>query len=158
MIIAQSAPLWLVVILLLLLGIAAVEDGWRLRISNLVVLGVMASGIAAMIYADIAWDAWQPVALAALILAVGTPLFAKGWMGGGDVKLLAATATWFTFDGGWRMLAAVAVAGGLLTLIALLLRRLRRRESGIALFRKDVGVPYGIAIAIGVSATILWFR
>ena len=155
---ATAAPAWLVGLLLFLLAVAAIEDGWRLRISNLVVLGVVASGITAMVLAGIGWEAWQPLLLAVLILAIGTPLFAAGWLGGGDVKLLAATGTWFSFDGGWRMLATVAVAGGILTLISLLLRRLRPTDSGIALLKRGVGVPYGIAIAVGVAATILTAR
>lgn len=158
MTIATAAPAWLVGLLLVLLTIAAVEDGWRLRISNLVVVGVAATGIAAIAYAGIGWELWQPLLLASAILVVGTPLFAAGWLGGGDVKLLAASATWFMLDGGWRMLVAVALIGGLLTLIALLLRRFRPRESSIALLQRGVGVPYGIAIAIGVSSIILGLR
>ena len=158
MTIAAAAPAWLVGILFLLLGLAAVEDGWRLRISNLVVLGVAISGLAAMAFAPIGWDAWQPLLLVVAILAVGTPLFAAGWLGGGDVKVLAASGTWFMLDGGWKMLAAVAVIGGLLTLVALALRRLRRTESNIALFKRGIGVPYGIAISIGVAATIVAAR
>src|SRR5688500_3694517 len=127
--IATAAPAWLVGILLLLLAIAAVEDGWRLRISNLVVLAVAATGVAAMVFAGIGWEFWQPLLLALAILVVETPLFSAGWLGGGDIKLLAASATWFMLDGGWRMLAAVALIGGLLTLVALLVRRLRPRES-----------------------------
>ena len=148
MTIAAAAPAWLVGILFLLLGLAAVEDGWRLRISNLVVLGVAISGLAAMAFAPIGWDAWQPLLLVVAILAVGTPLFAAGWLGGGDVKLLAASGTWFMLDGGWKMLATVALA----------LRRLHRTESNIALFKRGIGVPYGIAISIGVAATIVAAR
>ena len=158
MTIAAAAPAWLVGILFLLLALAAVEDGWRLRISNLIVLGVAATGVAAMALASIGWGAWQPLLLAVAILVVGTPLFAAGWLGGGDVKLLAASGTWFMLDGGGKMLAPVAIIGGLLTLVALALRRLRRVDSGIALFKRGVGVPYGIAIAIGVAATIVWAR
>lgn len=158
MTIAVAAPAWLVGILLSLLALAALEDGWRLRISNLIAVGVAASGVAAMALAGIGWELWQPLLLALAILVVGTPLFAVGWLGGGDVKLLAASATWFMLDGGWRMLVAVALVGGVLTLIALLLRRLRPSESPIALLRRGVGVPYGIAIAIGVSSIILWSR
>lgn len=158
MTIAMAAPLWLVILLIALLAAAAIEDGWRLTISNLIVLGVAATGVAAMMFSGIGWEAWQPLVLALGILVVGTPLFSAGWLGGGDVKLLAASASWFMLDGGWKMLVAVAIVGGLLTLVALLLRRLRRTDNRIALFRRGVGMPYGIAIAIGVSATILWVR
>lgn len=158
MTIGVAAPAWLVGLLLALLMIAAIEDGWRLRISNLIVLAVAATGVAAMAFVGIGWEAWQPLLLALAILVVGTPLFAAGWLGGGDVKLLAASGTWFMLDGGWKMLAAVAVIGGVLTLIALSLRHFQLRETRIALLRRGVGVPYGIAISVGVAATILWSR
>ncbi len=159
--IAEAAPAWLVVVLLVLLALAAAEDGWRLRISNILVAGVAVSGIAAIVLAGIGWSAWQPVALAILLLAIGTPMFGAGWLGGGDVKLLAASGLWFTFAGGWRMLVMVAIAGGLLTLLILLARRLpwsdRIRDGAVILQRRG-GIPYGIAIAIGVAATVMLAR
>lgn len=86
-------------------------------------------------------------------------LFASGVCGGGDVKLLGATALWM----GWSHLApfllVMAVAGGVLALMLLMIRRWA--YSGVVvttgarprrLFAKDAGVPYGVAIAIaGVS-------
>lgn len=158
---AAGAPAWLVALLFILLALAAVEDGWRLRISNLIVLGVAATAVAAMVLAGIGWGAWQPFLFALVILAVGTPLFAAGWLGGGDVKLLAACALWFTFDGGWRMLVAVAIAGGVVTLVALLIRLFHIPDSlrtRVAFVRRGVGVPYGIAVAIGVAAIMVQAR
>ena len=108
MTIAQAAPAWLAGLLYLLLGIAAAEDGWRLRVSNLVVGAVAATGIAALVFADLGWNLWQPLLFAAVILGVGTLMFGAGWLGGGDVKLLAASGLWFTLSGGWLMLVAVA--------------------------------------------------
>ncbi len=158
---AAGAPAWLVALLFILLALAAVEDGWRLRISNLIVLGVAATGVAAMILIGIGWNAWQPVLLALVILAVGTPLFAAGWLGGGDIKLLAACGLWFTFDGGWKMLVAVAIAGGVLTLLAIIIRFFRIPDSlreRVGLLRRGVGVPYGIAVAAGVVAVVIIAR
>ncbi len=158
---AAEAPAWLVALLLLFLALAAVEDGWRLRISNLLVLGVAATGLTAMIVTRIGQDAWQPVLLALIILAIGTPLFAAGWLGGGDVKLLAACGLWFTFDGGWKMLVAVAIAGGILALLAIIIRFFRIPDSlreRVGLLRRGVGVPYGIAVATGVAAMVVTAR
>lgn len=157
MTIATGAPGWLAALLFLMLAIAAIEDGWRLRISNLLVIGIAATGVAAIILAGIGWSAWQPVALSLAILVIGTPLFAAGWIGGGDIKLLAASATWFMLDGGWRMLVAVAIAGGILTIVALIVR-LFPLPAGVrdrvALFRRGSGIPYGIAVALGVGSIV----
>ena len=84
---------------------------------------------------------------------IGTLLFTHGWMGGGDVKLLAACALWFDLDQGWKMLVAVAIAGGLESLIIMMLRLLPWSESvrrRIAWLRKDEALPYGVAIAAGM--------
>ena len=156
--IAASAPAWLVVCLVALLAIAAIEDGWRLRISNLIVLGIAVTGITAIAMAGIGWSLWQPLVVAAAILAVGTPLYSAGWMGGGDVKLLAASALWFDLDGAWKMLVAVALAGGVVALCALVLQRfafspaVRER---VSMLQRGRGVPYGIAVAVGVASTVI---
>lgn len=161
MTIAQAAPAWLVALLLLFLAIAAVEDGWRLRISNILVAAIALSGVAAIVIVGLGWAVWQPAVLMLALLAIGTPMFAAGWLGGGDVKLLAASGLWFTLSGGWRMLVMVAIAGGAVTLLILLLRRLpwseQAKASAVALQRKG-GIPYGIAIAMGVAATVLLAR
>ena len=161
MTIAAGAPGWLAGILFVLLTLAAVEDGWRLRVSNLIVVGVAASGVAAIVLTHAGWDAWQPILLAVAILAVCTPMFGAGWMGGGDVKLLAASALWFTLSGGWRMLVMVAIAGGVLTVLILLIRLLPWPEPAkqrVVMLRRRGGIPYGVAIAMGVAAAVMLAR
>ena len=75
-----------------------------------------------------------------------------GKLGGGDVKLLAAVGLWFDFSGALGMLIAVALAGGLLALLVLVVRsigwseEMRRR---VVLLRPGGGIPYGVAIAAG---------
>ena len=96
------------------------------------------------------------VAAFTLVLAVCFCLFATGAMGGGDAKLLAATALWFgmSFD---LMLYLVVSSflGGILTLLILSFR-----GSAIAVyagqveFLRRIGdtkekIPYGIALGIG---------
>jgi prepilin peptidase CpaA len=68
-------------------------------------------------------------------------------MGGGDVKLAAALALWFPPVSTLRFLVIMSIAGGLLTLVVLLVHRLRKKEG-----RPEV--PYGVAIAIGGLAIL----
>ena len=78
-------------------------------------------------------------------LAVFTGLaltFYLGMMGGGDVKLAAAIALWFSPLTTLKFLVLMSVGGGFLTLIVLILHRLRSREG-----RPEI--PYGVAIAFG---------
>ena len=88
------------------------------------------------------------------VLGAMALLFAAGVCGGGDVKLLAATALWM----GWvrlpEFLLLTALAGGVLALALLASRRLAASRLLVAagvkprrLFTKASGVPYGVAIA-----------
>ena len=87
------------------------------------------------------------VALAALI--TGAALFARGWLGGGDVKLIAAGVLWVGHEGAGAFLMLTAVAGGLLAMIWLL-----RRALSADLDPRAGALPYGVAIAIaGVAVT-----
>ena len=97
------------------------------------------------------------VGFGALALAVG--MFALGWVGGGDAKLLAAAALWM----GLKALAAFAIytalAGGALALALVALRSAWLRplaEAGPAWARRlatpGEAAPYGVAISIGALA------
>ena len=89
------------------------------------------------------------VALAALGITFGA--FALGWMGGGDAKLIAATALWFgptlAF---WDYLFLASFFGGVLTLVMILARACLRPTTGHAsvdrLLDPASGVPYGVAL------------
>lgn len=76
-------------------------------------------------------------------------------MGGGDAKLLTASAIWFGFNASLAaFLLFVAVFGGLLTLAVLLLRSqenliLAARIPVPRLLLTAKKIPYGIAIAFG---------
>lgn len=149
------APLWLVSALFITLAAAALEDGWRLRISNLIPLAILALAIVACALAGPHIALWQNFALFVALLVVGTFLFSANLLGGGDVKLLASSGLWFNLSEGWRMLVIVAIAGGLLAMLILALRTLvpDRAYRWLPLRRKS-GIPYGVAIAAGTAAAI----
>ncbi len=148
-----SAPSWLAAILLLLLTLAAIEDLWRLEIEDGLSAGVALGAFVAAAIAGPAASLWQNLLLFALVLGFGWLSFARGWLGGGDVKLLAASALWFEFGQGWKMLVAVAIAGGLESLIIMLLRLIPWSEAArgrLPWLRKDEAIPYGVAIGAGM--------
>ncbi|QNP46211.1 prepilin peptidase [Sphingomonas sediminicola] len=119
---AIEAPQWLALLLSALLVAAAVEDAIRLRISNITVLLVLIGAIVAAVLVGPEISLWKNLVVFLGLLAVGTPMFAAGKLGGGDVKLLAAAGLWFDFAGGLWMLICVAIAGGVLALIVIALR------------------------------------
>ena len=141
-----SAPAWLAVILYVLLVIAALEDGWRMRIGNLT-SGAIAIG------------AFVAIALDGPIVGLWQNLLL--FVGGGDVKLLAAGGLWCDFSTGWKMLVAVALAGGLETILILLSRGFPwsdRTLERVEFLRRRGGIPYGIAIAAGLILVTWWSR
>ena len=101
------------------------------------------------------------LAAVVLMFAIGLLLFARGWMGGGDVKLLVAIAGWTGLAGLVGQLTGVALAGGVLALIIIIARRTlagRPPESLPKLFQRDAPLPYAVAIAAGTSwwASTAW--
>jgi prepilin peptidase CpaA len=131
-------------ILALLLVVAAVIDVRTLTISNRLNLGV---ALMAPLYW---WSAHLPlwpdigiqVAIAAGVFALLAVAFYAGMMGGGDVKLAAALALWFSPQSTLRFLVFMSIAGGLLTLVVVGLHRLKKKPG-------KPEVPYGVAIAAG---------
>jgi prepilin peptidase CpaA len=82
------------------------------------------------------------VAIAAGVFALLAVAFYAGMMGGGDVKLAAALALWFSPQSTLRFLVFMSIAGGVLTLVVVGLHRLKKKPG-------KPEVPYGVAIAAG---------
>lgn len=80
------------------------------------------------------------VVLAFAMLFFFTLFFAIGWMGGGDVKLLASLSLWLMPWELPKLLVVEALAGVVVTLLAWGHHRITRNEG-------PVEVPRGIAIA-----------
>jgi len=139
-------------LLAILLVVAAVIDVKTFTISN----GLNA---AVALLAPVYWwsiglplwpDASIQVGVAAGVFVVLAATFYLGMMGGGDVKLAAAIALWFKPFATLKFLVIMSLAGGLLTIIVLLLHKKRGKApiDGDAPAAKPE-VPYGVAIAIG---------
>lgn len=90
-----------------------------------------------------------------IVFAVCFALFAMNIMGGGDAKLLTASAVWFGLNNSlMEFLIYVSFLGGLLTLIILVMRKQENAimASGIPvppLLLTAKKIPYGIAIGLG---------
>jgi len=144
-----NSPTWLVLLLFAALVAAAIEDFIRLKISNITCLSVLATALIAMGLNGFPIALWQNAAVFLVLLAAGTPLFAAGKMGGGDVKLLACLGLWVNINAGVWLLASALVAGGILALIYIAVRLAQGVHRGKKYQSK--GIPYGIAIAAGAS-------
>src|ERR1700681_2127415 len=99
-------------------------------------------------------DMGRHMIASAVVLVFAFGFFARGWIGGGDAKLAAATALWLGFAHLLDYLLVAGVIGGVLTLLILELRRLPlpavlAGKPWIArLHDVKTGIPYGIALAL----------
>ena len=157
--IVALAPFWLISAFLVALAAAALEDGWRLRISNMFPLAIILLAIVAFALAGLRIALWQNLTLFAALLVFGTFLFSAHLLGGGDVKLLASCGLWFDLSAGWRMLTIVAIAGGLLAILILSVRLVVPDDAHRWIpLRPRSGIPYGVAIAAGTAVAIAILR
>jgi prepilin peptidase CpaA len=137
-----------------IMAFAASSDLLTMTISNRMSL-ILAGGFFALAIASGmgAIDMLMHVAAAAVVLVAAFVCFARGWIGGGDAKLAAATALWLGFDHLLDYLLYASLFGGALTVLLIqfrmlpLPRMLAGRPWVERLHQKDGGVPYGIALA-----------
>ncbi len=99
----------------------------------------------------------------ALVLVLGTLAHARGWLGGGDVKLAAAVAAAFSFPDAIAFVLYTMIAGGLLAIVWIAVGRHRHflsectsylltLRAGVMPHVETAGtrkLPYALAIAGG---------
>ena len=137
-----------------MMAFAASSDLFTMTIANRVSLTLVAGFglLAALIGMNLA-DILSHAGAAAAVLAVVFLFFTRGWIGGGDAKLAAATALWLGFAHLADYLVYASLFGGALTLLIIQFRAVPLpqlfvgREWAERLHRSDGGVPYGIALA-----------
>jgi prepilin peptidase CpaA len=137
-----------------LMAFAASSDLVTMTISNRITLALVGGFVAMAFMSGMSpSDVLSHAGAAATVLAVTFLFFARGWIGGGDAKLAAATALWFGFDHLVVYLLYASIFGGVLTLAMIRFRLmplpqvLADQEWVKRLHRLDGGVPYGIALA-----------
>ena len=142
----------------LLMAVAAFSDMFSMTIPNRVSIILFAAFLVIAPFAGLglAQIGWH-VAAGFIVLVVCFALFALNVMGGGDAKILAASAVWFGFNPDLlAYVVTVGIYGGFLTLFVLVLRANQQTLLALPLriplhfFNSKKGVPY--AIAIGLAA------
>jgi prepilin peptidase CpaA len=151
---------------------ASVADLRRRRVPNWLTVGILFGGLLARLLMGGPHGAFTGLAGAGVGLLVLLLPFSRDWVGGGDVKLLAACGGWL---GPLLVLEAVlvgAVAGGIISVTCLLrspaaLRRemllnlkmtyLARRAPDVALAGRPLRLnpPYAPALALGTLLAVL---
>jgi prepilin peptidase CpaA len=167
-------PIWL---LSAALVVAAVIDGWKLKVPNWITFPLVLSGWAySAVYFGWAGLGWSLVGTA-VGLGLLLPAYAIGGMGAGDVKLLAGVGAWIWGTATLYAFCASALIGGVIAVAMVLWRHDWRHHlsqfwtitneiltvrdpdalSAIAAQRKSTMLllPYGIPIALGSIAYFL---
>jgi len=171
----ENWPVWLLSVVLI---VAAVIDGWMLKVPNWITFPLVAGGWAySMVYFG-----WEGLGWSLLGTVVGLllllPAYAIGGMGAGDVKLLAGVGAWVWGTATLYAFCASALVGGVIAIAMVLWRRDWHHHSRqfwtifgeifeirdptalstIAAERKSAMLllPYGIPIAIGSIAYFFW--
>ena len=141
-------------LLSLLVGIAAVWDLAQRRIPNpLIVVGLLA-GAAVQTQAD------GLVGLGLSVLGAATGLgallgpFAARWVGGGDVKLLMVVGAFVGWKGALVVLLMGTVAHGLLALVWVGARLVRRRLGRP--LDEQPRVPHALGFFVATLVHVLW--
>ena len=137
-----------------LMAFAASSDLITMTISNRISLLLIAGFFVLAVMTGMPLtEIGMHVGAAAAVLVVAFVFFARGWIGGGDAKLAAATALWLGFDHLTEYLLYASIFGGVLT-FAIIRFRLMPLPEAVArqdwvkrLHKLDGGVPYGIALA-----------
>lgn len=142
------------------MAFAASSDLFTMTIANRVSLTLVAGFfllalLTGMSPAGVGWH----IGAGAVVLVIGFGLFSFGWVGGGDAKLLAATALWMGLKALPAFAIYTALAGGALALALVALRSAWLRplaDAGPAWAKRlatpGEAAPYGVAIAVGALA------
>ncbi len=145
--------------LVIMLLAAGVFDVWRFIIPNVISAVLVVAFVPAAVLVPLSEPLWSYPAAALIVFSVGLVGYAFKIMGAGDIKLLTAVALWAGLGELFSFLVLVAVAGGVLALLLIVLRRVL--FMGMASFAPLHGVqlprilvtgeavPYGVAIAGG---------
>ncbi|MEM9599874.1 MAG: prepilin peptidase [Pseudomonadota bacterium] len=139
---------------------AAYTDFWSMKIPNKVSLA-MAAGF--LVTLPLTWQGLpalgEHLSVGLVFFAAGFAMFAFGWLGGGDAKLMAAISLWFGWGDVMPFVLYTTLFGAALGLFIMLSDfivpvKLRTSELGMRMFQGGKDMPYGLALAAG--ALFVW--
>jgi prepilin peptidase CpaA len=152
----------LILIFPLAMAFAAAMDFFTMTIPNRISILLVASfAIVAVVVAPPWAVINKHLIIAAVVFVAAITMFALGWLGGGDAKLLSAASLWIGPDLFLSYIVYVTMIGGLLALALLRYRDVTvlpawvgRQPWALRLHEQNGGIPYGVAL--GASAMLLY--
>ena len=137
--------------------VGGLHDLITMKIPNWVSLALIAAFFPVALLIGVApMDVAVHVGVGVGALLVGMGMFAAGWIGGGDAKLLAASCLWMGVSGILPFLIWTGLAGGAFCLLLMTARQYFPMVAPTAsqgwvvnLMQPKGDIPYGVAIAVG---------
>ncbi len=139
---------------------AAFQDARTMTIPNWVSLMILASFF---LIVPFVWQGWgifgEHLLVGVTVFLVSFAMFAVGGLGGGDAKLMAATAFWWQWPDLLLYVVYTTLAGGIIALFILFGRkyvpaRVLTSPWVYKLIKDEKNMPYGLALAFGALATL----
>jgi prepilin peptidase CpaA len=168
-------PIWLLSGILI---VAAIIDGWLLKVPNWLTFPLVLAGWLAAAWCGGFSGLAMSIAGTLVGLGLLLPAYAIGGMGAGDVKLMAGIGAWIGATATFYAFCVSSIVGGVIAVAMVLYRRrwhhhflqffkivdeilvIRNPDtlSAIAAERKSTMLllPYGIPIALGTIAYFFW--
>jgi prepilin peptidase CpaA len=144
-----------------LIAYATISDYRHLKIPNWISVALCGVFLAYAPHFATWSDILGHIGVASAVLVLAIALYALGWFGGGDVKLLAAVALWAGPHQVFELAVLTGLIGGALGVLLLALRLLLHRRPSlwcpapldrVLVWARQGVCPYGLAI--GAAALI----
>lgn len=154
--VSETLQLLFAAIFVFCIFFAMISDFSKLRIPNTVSI-ILVLSFAAYAFLGGIPSVWPHVLLAGAVFAVLFVTYAMGWLGAGDVKLLAALMLWAGPSQGGVLFVLFAIFGGLFAIMLLALRSVLPFYPALAewpvtskfsRWARNGLIPYGIPIGI----------
>lgn len=169
---------WHIKFLSIVLVVAAVIDGWKLKVPNWLTFPLIFAGWAYSASVG-GWSGFGDSVIGTVVgLGLLLPAYAVGGMGAGDVKLLAGVGAWVGATVTFYAFCVSAVVGGIIAVAMVLYRRSWQHHfvnllvileefrtirqptqlAALAAQRKPsmLLLPYGIPLAMGSIGYFFW--
>jgi len=139
---------------------AAFKDATTMTIPNWISLVVIAGFFVVIPFV---WPGWNEFGTHLLVglsfFLAGFAMFAFGWLGGGDAKLMAATALWWQWSDAIMYILYTTIIGAVIAFGLLIGRqfipvRIFTASWAYEMFKDKKKMPYGLALASGALLTL----
>ncbi len=148
------------------MAFAGAMDLLTMTIPNKISLALIGAFLVCGLFAGLSLEQFAiHLACGGLILLVGIAMFAARLLGGGDAKLMAASAIWVGADNLMMYFLMISVLGGVLAVALLVYRKLPAGSLALPpwalrLHVPGSSMPYGVAIAaaaLWIYPQTIWF-